>query len=66
MNFRLKLQQRSNHAGNGREKDGDMENKNESRIADLMYRLRKEAGLETFYSINVMFSSIYRGGQQYA
>nr|CAD2173153.1 unnamed protein product [Meloidogyne enterolobii] len=43
---RLKLQERSNIAGNGRESDGDStENKNESKIADLMYRLRKEAAL---------------------
>uniref|UniRef100_A0A915M9N8 protein kinase C n=1 Tax=Meloidogyne javanica TaxID=6303 RepID=A0A915M9N8_MELJA len=43
---RLKLQERSNVAGNGRESDGDStENKNESKIADLMYRLRKEAAL---------------------
>jgi len=47
--FRLKLQERSNIAGNGRESDGDStENKNESKIADLMYRLRKEAGLNIF------------------
>jgi hypothetical protein len=43
--FRLKLQERSNIAGNRRESDSDsIENKYESKIADLMYRLRKEAG----------------------
>lgn len=40
---RLKLQERSNSAGNGQAKDGSMESKNDSKIADLMYRLRKEA-----------------------
>ncbi|KAF7635819.1 hypothetical protein Mgra_00004731 [Meloidogyne graminicola] len=43
---RLKLQERSNIAGNGHNKDNNnIEDKNESKIADLMYRLRKEAAL---------------------
>ena len=43
---RLKLQERSNIAGNGRDNGNagsGMESKHESKIADLMYRLRKEA-----------------------
>jgi hypothetical protein len=45
INFRLKLQERSNIAGNGQEKESSMETKNESKIAELMIRLRKEAGI---------------------